>query len=414
MTAACAVGTSPVGCLAARFFFSLELLDARDQLLGGLRAGRRDGRLEQPEALLGERLGGLAGDGLDTAHAGADGALAGDDEAADLAGGAAVRAAAELVAVALDADGAHGLAVLLVEEGVGAGIHGLGHGHVLRRDRAILADDAAHLVLDGVALLGRQAPIGGVVEAQVVGCDQRAGLAGRVAERVAQGAMEHVRAGVVAHGAGAAVGVDLGADLLAQRDLAVQLAAMDDEPGHGALRVLDREDDLAVGVAEHAAIADLTAALGVEGRLVEHDLGVGRGFGVTFGVGAGLQLLVLGGVAHDGRTMRPERPWSRSRGRCVSPTRRAMPSKSAVCSAWRARSSFLPERLRSRCCCEGGLEALAVDAHAVLGGQLDGEVDGEAVGVVQAEGCLAVEHAAHRRARPRAGGRPRGRRRSAG
>ena len=51
----------------------------------------------------------------------------------------------------------------------------------------------------------------------------------------------------------------------------------------------------------------------------------------------------------------------------------------------------MPERLRSRCCREGVVEALAVDADAVLGGQLDGEVDGEAVGVVEAEGDLAVE-----------------------
>ena len=96
----------------------------------GARGGH--GRVEQAEALLREGLRGLAGDGLDAPHARADGPLAGDDEAADLPGGPAVRAAAELVAVALDPDGAHGLAVLLVEEGVGAGLDGLGHAHVRR------------------------------------------------------------------------------------------------------------------------------------------------------------------------------------------------------------------------------------------------------------------------------------------
>ena len=68
-----------------------------------------------------------AGDRLDAAHPGADAPLAGDDEAADLAGGAAVRAAAQLEAVVLDADGADRLAVLLVEERVGAALDRLGH-----------------------------------------------------------------------------------------------------------------------------------------------------------------------------------------------------------------------------------------------------------------------------------------------
>ena len=43
---------------------------------------------------------------------------------------AAMRAAAQLVAVALDPDGPDRLAVLLVEERVGAGVDRLLHGHV--------------------------------------------------------------------------------------------------------------------------------------------------------------------------------------------------------------------------------------------------------------------------------------------
>ena len=85
------------------------------------------------------------------------------------------------------------------------------------RHGAVVADDAPHLVLDGVPLLRRQAAVEGVVEAQVVGRHQRTRLAGRVAERVAQRPMQEVRAGVVAHRAGAPLGVHLGAELLAQR-----------------------------------------------------------------------------------------------------------------------------------------------------------------------------------------------------
>ena len=65
--------------------------------------------------------------GLDAAHPGADAALAGDDEAADLAARPAVRPAAQLEAVVLDPDRPHRLAVLLVEERVGALLDRLGH-----------------------------------------------------------------------------------------------------------------------------------------------------------------------------------------------------------------------------------------------------------------------------------------------
>ena len=89
-----------------------------------------------------EGVGGGAGERLDAPHPRADAPLAGDHEAADLAGRPAVGAAAQLEAVALDADRADRLAVLLVEEGVGAALDRLGHGHERDRDRPILADDA--------------------------------------------------------------------------------------------------------------------------------------------------------------------------------------------------------------------------------------------------------------------------------
>ena len=88
----------------------------------------------------------------------ADAPLAGDDEAADLAGRPAVRAAAQLVAVALDPDGPDRLAVLLVEERVGAGVDRLGHRHERGRHRPVLADDPADLGLDRRAARRRSAP----------------------------------------------------------------------------------------------------------------------------------------------------------------------------------------------------------------------------------------------------------------
>ena len=71
---------------------------------------------------------------------------------------------------------------------------------------------------------------------------------------------------------------------------AVQLAAMDEQPGDRLLRVLDGEQRAAAArLQQLAAVADLPAALAVEGSGVEHDLGLAV---------AG-QLLVLRAVAQD-------------------------------------------------------------------------------------------------------------------
>ena len=74
---------------------------------------------------------------------------------------------------------------------------------------------------------------------------------------------------------GAPLGVDHGVERLADRDPAMERAAMDDQAGDRLLRVRRRRTRrCAARLAEHALIADLAAALGVEGRPVEDDLGL--------------------------------------------------------------------------------------------------------------------------------------------
>src|SRR4051794_20057344 len=101
-----------------------------------------------------------------------------------------MRAAAQLVAVALDPDGADPLTVLLVEERVGAGVDGLLHAHDGWRHRPVVADDAANLVLDRSGLVAGEGPVEREVEAKVVGRDQRPGLAGVVADDIPERAVE--------------------------------------------------------------------------------------------------------------------------------------------------------------------------------------------------------------------------------
>ena len=62
-------------------------------------------------------------------------------------------------------------------------------------------------------------------------------------------------------------------DGLADREAAVERAAMDDQPAGRPLRVGHAEQLAAAArLAQDAVVADLAAALGVERRLVQHDL----------------------------------------------------------------------------------------------------------------------------------------------
>ena len=137
---------------------------------------------------------------LDAPHAGADAAFADDHEVADLAARAAMGPAAQLVAVALDPDGPH------------ASRRTSRRRTRRRRPRSPPPSTCsstmtgrssrttpADLGLDRALLVVGEGPVEREVEAQVIGRDQRARLAGLLADDVAQRAMEQVRAGVVAH-----------------------------------------------------------------------------------------------------------------------------------------------------------------------------------------------------------------------
>ena len=113
--------------------------------------------------------------------------------------------------------------------------------------------------------------------------------------------MQQVGGGVVAHRVGASFGVHDRPHRLAHRDPTVQRAPVDDEPADRALGIGDGEQQLVGGgVADGSRVADLPSTLGIEGRLVEHQLGRGRGVDPQLDLGARLQLLVARGIANDG------------------------------------------------------------------------------------------------------------------
>ncbi len=127
---------------------ALDRPDPVRESLGRLAAGFLERGRERLDLGVVPGVGAGPGQRLDPADPRPDRFLTGNDEATDLARGPRMSPAAELVRVALDPDRANGLAVFLVEERIRAGVDRLLHGHVARRDRAILADDASDLVLD--------------------------------------------------------------------------------------------------------------------------------------------------------------------------------------------------------------------------------------------------------------------------
>ena len=154
---------------------------------------------------------------------------------------------------------------------------------------------------------------------------------------------------------------------------------MDDQAADRLLGVGDREQlAAATRLAEDAVVADLAAALGIERRPVEDDLGLAV---------AG-QLVELHAVADD-----RDDPALRRR-RLVAEERRVADARLDG-AVQRGQLGVLRElglRAGPRALAlfgQGDVEPVAIDPDAVLGGELDGQVDREAVRVVELERDVA-------------------------
>jgi hypothetical protein len=305
-----------------------------------------------------------------------------------------MRPAAQFERVVLDAHGPDLLAVLLVEEGVGPGGDGLRHRLHRRGHGPVLADDAAHFVLDCALLVGCERSIAGVVETQVIRRHERPCLVRLGAQHVAQGAVEKVRRGVIAHRPGTPVGVDSGGNRLPHSQPAVQLAPMDEQAGDWLLGVLDREERAAAaGFEQLAAVPDLAASLAVEGCGVEDDLGFA----------AAGQFLVFHAVPQDRHDagldlggLVAEEP-----GLAGAALDRLIEVAQLGVAGQIGFGALAAARLLLG---HGRREALAIDPHAVFGGHVHGEIHREAVGVVEPERDFAAQDRGRRRAGCRAAG----------
>ena len=157
-----------------------------------------------------------------------------------------------------------------------------------------------------------------------------------------------------------------------------------------ALHVVDVEQRRPIGRPQHAGVRDLATALRVERRPVQHDLRAGGGSRSQLDLGHRLERLVLDAVAQDGHDA------AVGGGRLVAQELRGRGARQDLAVARRGEVRLGESGLRMRAAAlpllgEGVLEAGQVRPDAVLRRELDGQVDREAVRVVEPERHLARE-----------------------
>ncbi len=292
-----------------------------------------------------------------------------------------VGAAAQLLGEVADGDHTDALAVLLAELGDGALPLGLVDAHDVGAHVEVAGEHLVDLLLDvehdRLRHRGRRAE----VEAEPAGLVLGAGLGGRRAEGVAQGLVGEVGGRVGAGDGLAPAVVDGGVGAGADGDLAdLDDALVDVDARDRLLAVADLDHGAGVG-ADAAGVADLAAALGVEGGAVQDDLdlvalgGGGRGDAVDEdaddrGLALGVRVAdEVGGPGPVGDL--------------------AVGAEVGVAGLLGLGVGLgaLPLLLHQTA------EAVLVHGEALLGGHLQGEVDGEAPGVVEQEGLVAGQHA---------------------
>ena len=289
---------------------------------------------------------------------------------------ATAQLAGERLVLGADRDDTDGVAVLLAEQGDGAGGLGLLDAHHAG-DHGLGGEDLlVHEVLDGADLLRGHGLEVGEVETQGLRGDERAGLVHMVAQDLLEGSVEQMGRGVVAREQAAAVEVVAGKDGVTLGELADELALVDIQAalGNGV-----GDEELGVGSVDEAVVAQLTAHLGVQRGAIEHDGGLGGVLGGRHALTvhndgenmSALDALLLVTGELGGRELVGE----------LGPN--VVEGTPSVTLGGGAGAGLLLGHL--------GVEALDVDGMAGGLGDLDGEVDRETEGVVQHEGGLAGE-----------------------
>ena len=175
-----------------------------------------------------------------------------------LAGGPAHRDHADLVAI------------LLAEQRTRAGVTGLVEPHQTGDDLIIFQHHVIGDVLDASEFFRRDRLRMHEIEAQAVGRDQRAALRDVIAEHLPQGFMQQMRRRVIGPDRRASGVIDIELQCRSRLQGALLHRAQMHEQIAGLLLGLgDTEAHALAG--HHTGVADLTAGLRIERRLVQHD-----------------------------------------------------------------------------------------------------------------------------------------------
>ena len=168
-----------------------------------------------------------------------------------------------------EADHTHAVAILLAEEGDGAQLLGLLHRHVaMLVELEVLTDKAVDQLLHTAQLLVSDLLEVGEIEAQRVGADVGSLLLHMVAEHLLQRVVQEMGGGVVAGGSLAQRHIDAGRKLLR----GVLRHTLEDVDALVVLALRVAHDHGLVAADELALVADLAAHLAIERRIVEHNL----------------------------------------------------------------------------------------------------------------------------------------------
>ena len=354
------------------------LLRLLPQLAGlGLQSG---GGLEQQLLVSVHHLKGFeARGGLDAAHAAGHGELAADVEHAHLGGVVQVGAAAELHRVAAHIHHTDLVAVLLPEQGGGSGLLGLLDAHDLGVHGVALQDGLVYNAVHLAQLLSGHGGEVGEVKAQVVGLHQRAGLVHMAAQHGLQGLVEQVGGGVGSAYGVPAGHVDLGGDGVSQLQSALgDLAVVHILAALVLLHVGDgKQAAVFAALGDDTVVGHLAAHLRVEGGLVQHHNALYPGHEL-------LGLLILHHQGHhlgagDGVALIAHKL---GLGHILAELHAGPAQVAQGLPGLPGPLALLLHQL---------VERLLVQCHALLLHHFQGQIHGEAVGVVQLEGVLTGE-----------------------
>ena len=280
------------------------------------------------------------------------------------------------VALLAHGDDTYFIAIFFAEQSERAVLHRLVRRHQARRQAGIFANADIDFGLDRALL--RIAHRLGVadIETQALGCDERALLGDMIAEMPTQRRVQQMGRRVVGAELGAARRIDgEGQRVAAMQGAALDLAHMHDQIAGALLRVRD-DEARAVGGGDLAAIAHLAAGFAIEGSLV----GDQGDFRAGFGLGD------LGAVLHQGED-------------------NALGALQLIAEEFAGAdtlANFEPDAVRCRVAgagpglarlgaltLHGGLEARRIDVASLAAERVLGEIEREAIGVVELEGDLA-------------------------